>query len=194
MAHWQQGYFKEKEMALRIQRSETLNCCFADAYPWLATAGFVGAFGDSGMPELLMARSPRLTLFGLFVLLIAVAGWGLTARLPVRVALTGKLVGAAGSGWCFLGDSPVKAIQPGQTARIAIAAVPSPVMWEGGVTEHSPGLCGLDATDAVTGNALIMLRPDKLVGKDMQQIPASIRATAWVTVRRQALWMRSRAG
>lgn len=30
-------------MALRIQWSETLSCCFADAYPWLATAEFIGA-------------------------------------------------------------------------------------------------------------------------------------------------------
>jgi ABC-type bacteriocin/lantibiotic exporter with double-glycine peptidase domain len=43
MAYWQQGYIKEKGMALRIQLSETLSCCFADAYPWLATAGFIGA-------------------------------------------------------------------------------------------------------------------------------------------------------
>lgn len=60
MAHWQQGYFKEKAMALRIQRSERLSCCFADAYPWLATAGFIGAIiiqgglVDSGGPA--MAR------------------------------------------------------------------------------------------------------------------------------------------
>jgi hypothetical protein len=159
-----------------------------------AIDNFVGAFGDSGMPELLMARHLRLALFGLSVLFIAVVVWGFTASLPVRVTLTGKLVGAAGSGWCFLGDSPVKTIQPGQTARIAIAAVPSPVMLEGVVAEYSPELCGLDATDVGTENALIILRPGKLGGKDMSQSPASIRATAWVTVGRQALWIRPRAG
>lgn len=152
-----------------------------------AIDNFVGALGDSGMPELLMARRAHLALFGLF---IAAVGWGLTASLPVRVTLTGKLVGATGSGWCFLGDGSAEAIRTGQAARIALAGAPSPVMLDGVVAEYSQGLCGLEATDAGAGNALIMLRPDKLGGKDTRQRQVSIRATAWVTVGRQALWLR----
>lgn len=159
-----------------------------------AIDNFVGVFGDSGMPELLMARRSRLALCGVFVLFVAAVGWVLIASLPVRVALTGKLTGGDGAGWCFLSDGPLEAIQPGQTARIAMVAVPSPVMLDGVVVEYSPGLCGLDAADARAGNALIMLRPDKLSSIDMKQSPASFRATAWVTVGRQALWVRLRAG
>ena len=39
---WTQSYGLEKTTAGRIQRNEALIQCFADAYPWLAMAGFAG--------------------------------------------------------------------------------------------------------------------------------------------------------
>ncbi len=48
LAHWMGSYAAESKMAGRIRRSEVFAQCFADAYPWLALAGFVGTIAAWG--------------------------------------------------------------------------------------------------------------------------------------------------
>lgn len=55
LAHWMGSYAAESEMAGRIRRTEVYAQSFADAYPWLALAGFVwiiAAWGSASVAVL----------------------------------------------------------------------------------------------------------------------------------------------
>lgn len=145
---------------------------------------FVGAFGDSGTPELLAPRRPRLALFAVSVLVLVVLAWGFAGSLPVRVSVPGELVGSDDNRLYFRGDITAgQTIRPGQEARIAVNA--SPVsMVKGQVA-------------AVTGGSakgvVITLTPDEAGGYlwtagRPRFLPSGASATAWVTVGRQAPW------
>ncbi len=145
---------------------------------------FVGAFGDSGTPELLAQRRTRLALFAVSVLVAAVIAWGLAGSLPVRVSVPGKLVGSDDNRLYFRGDiTSGQTIRSGQEARIAVSA--SPVrMLKGQVAAVTGG----NAKEVV-----ITLTPNEADGYSWTAgqprfLPPGASATAWVTVGRQAPW------
>lgn len=84
---------------------------------------FVGAFGDSGKPELLVARRTRLAWFAVSVLASIVITWGFTGSLPLRVAVTGKIVSLDNAKLYFLGGGTQgQIIRSGLEARIELDA------------------------------------------------------------------------
>ncbi|MDO8320833.1 hypothetical protein [Rhodoferax sp.] len=102
-----------------------------------ALANFVGAYGDSGKPELFARRRQRLVWSSMTLLTAAVLAWGLAGRLPLRLAVTGQVVGpvpdqspgqSPQTGY-FLGRLPKQGqvIQVGQTAHIALGSGPIPM-------------------------------------------------------------------
>lgn len=48
LAHWMGNYASENDMTRRVRRTELFTQCFADTYPWLALAGFVGFIAAEG--------------------------------------------------------------------------------------------------------------------------------------------------
>jgi hypothetical protein len=143
---------------------------------------FVGAFGDSGMPELLAPRRTRWTFLAVSALVSVVIAWGLTGSLPVRVQVQGKLVGPDDTRPYFRGNITVaygQVIRSGQQARIAISA--SPLLMAKGQVELY--------TEGSAKEIVIMLdRTSAYPWAVKQGLSSWLPATAWVTVGRQTPW------
>ena len=140
-----------------------------------ALANFVGAYGDSGKPELFARRRQRLVWSSMTLLTAAVLAWGLAGRLPLRLAVDGQVVwpmvaqfpGQTSQTSYFLGRLPKQgqAIEVGQAAHIALDSTQTP-MRHGQVVR-------VGADQQIT------------IGLDAQNIrplsAESAPATAWVT-------------
>lgn len=148
-----------------------------------AIENFVGAFGDSGTPELLAPRRTRLALFAVSVLVSVVLVWGLAGSLPVRVSVPGELAGADNNRLYFRGDiTSGLVIRPGQEARIALSAAPLGML-----------IGQVAATGDSAKELIITLTPNDAGGYRWTAgrsglVVAGASATAWVTVGRQAPW------
>ncbi len=166
---------------------------------------FVGAFGDSGTPELLAARRTRLAWCAVSALAAMVIAWGFAGSLPLRVAVTGKIVALDSAKPYFLGSgTQVQSIRSGQEARVALDATqpnglgmyatpvpltPTLSRFAGeGANEslreiHFTLLKGQVEKVSSANEVAIALAPD--AANACRGNPGQDKATAWITVGRQ---------
>lgn len=131
---------------------------------------FVGAFGDSGKPELLAARCTGLTRLAVTALALMLIVWGFAGSLPLRIAVTGKIVTLDNAKLYFIGGTTQQhTIRSGQEARIAPG------------TAQTKMLRGQVEKVTSTNEVAIALAPDATNAYRVH--PGQ--ATAWVTVGRQ---------